>query len=260
MTLLLGLGIVAFALLVVFLYWHISIAEGTYLGKRAVLYMYDRFADRYDGVKEWDDSDEAFFIGDPLTAILQDVNNPLVLDVATGTGRVPVALALTGRFGGRVIALDGARRMLRQAVDRSRDQMKVDWLHADATPLPFGDSSVDVVSCLEALEFLPDPRQALREMARVLRPGGVLLTSNRVGWRARLLPGRAMQREEMVAVLRSLDFSAVKVNPWQVDYDWVLARKTGKQSSIGNGYMAVADLLPDARQAEDGIWDLPNAK
>ena len=50
------------------------------------------------------------------------------------------------------------------------------WVrHADVTALPFGDASLDVVASLDVLEHVPDYATALREFARVLRPGGVLL-------------------------------------------------------------------------------------
>ena len=52
------------------------------------------------------------------------------------------------------------------------------WVrHADVTALPFGDASLDVVASLDVLEHVPDYATALREFARVLRPGGVLLLS-----------------------------------------------------------------------------------
>jgi glycosyltransferase involved in cell wall biosynthesis len=48
---------------------------------------------------------------------------------------------------------------------------------ADAQQLPIEDQSVDTVCCLETLEYVPDPRRALREIQRTLRPGGMLLLS-----------------------------------------------------------------------------------
>ncbi|EPR37170.1 Methyltransferase type 11 [Desulfovibrio sp. X2] len=48
---------------------------------------------------------------------------------------------------------------------------------ANAEALPFADASYDTVLCLEVAEYIPDPAQALREMLRVLRPGGSLIFS-----------------------------------------------------------------------------------
>ena len=49
--------------------------------------------------------------------------------------------------------------------------------HADVTALPFGNAGLDAVASLDVLEHVPDYAAALREFARVLRPGGVLLLS-----------------------------------------------------------------------------------
>ena len=48
----------------------------------------------------------------------------------------------------------------------------IDWRRGDAVALPVDDESVDVVTCQQALQFLPDREAALREMRRVLVPGG----------------------------------------------------------------------------------------
>src|SRR5205823_1097758 len=46
------------------------------------------------------------------------------------------------------------------------------WVQADGTALPVADASVDRLFCDGALEHFPDPTRGLREMARILRPGG----------------------------------------------------------------------------------------
>jgi hypothetical protein len=65
----------------------------------------------------------------------------------------------------------------------------------------------------------------MTEMVRVLRPGGILLATNRTGPSARWLPGRTMKRDVFAAVLESLSLEDVRINAWQVDYDIVWARK-----------------------------------
>lgn len=47
----------------------------------------------------------------------------------------------------------------------------------DAMRMPFGDNSIDTVLCTEVLEHLPDPKQAIDEFARVLKPNGVVITT-----------------------------------------------------------------------------------
>jgi SAM-dependent methyltransferase len=78
------------------------------------------------------------------------------------------------------------------------------------------------------LEFTPDPRAVLVELVRVLRPGGVLLVTNRVGPDARFLPGRAFSRDDFEHLLRDFPLEEIKVRPWQVDYDLVWAVKAGE--------------------------------
>lgn len=81
------------------------------------------------------------------------------------------------------------------------------------------------MTCLEALEFLPDTRAALCECVRVLRPGGLLVTTNRIGWDARLIPGKTLSRQNFRRLLAAFPLESVRVHPWQVDYDLAWARK-----------------------------------
>lgn len=97
-----------------------------------------------------------------------------------------------------------------------------------ADRLAFADGTFDAVTCLEALEFMPDPRKAIAEMVRVLKPGGVLLVSNRVGWEARFLPGRCCGRGRMEKVLATHPLRDIHTQLWQVHYDLIWARKGGK--------------------------------
>ncbi|MFN2168084.1 MAG: methyltransferase domain-containing protein, partial [Anaerolineae bacterium] len=227
-------------------YWQLIIAEGTYLGSRVVARTYDWIARRYDGIKQFNPRDESWFVAGPLLQALAGVEQPLVLDVATGTGRLPLAL-MRERFasaGGRVVGLDLSRGMLRQARAKLLSyRPQVDLVWQDACCLPFDDGTFDAVTCLESLEFMPQPREALAEMVRVLAPGGVLLVTNRVGREARFLPRRAMRRPAFEAALVALALRDVQVRPWQVDYDLALARKEGPGRAAGQGDASLADLL-----------------
>jgi len=131
-------------------------------------------------------------LGLPLARALAVIPNPIVLDVATGTGRLPRAVLRQPGFDGRVIGLDLSRRMLHQATELSAQFAdRTTYLWETALHLPFDDNVFDAVSCLEALEFTPHPHSVLAEIVRVLRPGGVFLVTNRIGKDAKLLPGRA---------------------------------------------------------------------
>jgi ubiquinone/menaquinone biosynthesis C-methylase UbiE len=217
------LGIVALAALT---YWQLDLAEGVYLGRRVVIWLYDRFARRYDAIKQFTDYEEARFLGQPLASALRGLALPLVLDVATGTARLPLTLLRQPNFHGRVVGLDLSRRMLHQAAAKTashQDHLSLLW--KDATGLPFRDAVFDAVTCLEALEFLPDMRVTLAEMTRVLRPGGIMMITNRVGPGARWLPGRTMGREKLTRLLEAMSLQDVQIYAWQVDYDLVWARK-----------------------------------
>jgi hypothetical protein len=62
-------------------------------------------------------------------------------------------------------------------------------------------------------------------MVRVLKPGGVLLTTNRVGWNARLMVGKTFARTAFARLLTNYPLDHVRVERWQVEYDLVWARK-----------------------------------
>lgn len=203
-------------------------AEGSYLGSRAVVFLYDRAAGAYDTVKARSTCHDRRRVALPLARALSDVAHPLVLDVATGTGRVPLLLAHWLLFDGHIIGLDLSSNMLGVARQRMREFRDViSLIRQDALFLSFADNTFDAVSCLEGLELFPRPAKALGEMARVLRPGGVLLISNRVGWEAKLLPGRTFDASRLRAVLHSLSLEEVRIEGWQRSYDLVWARKAG---------------------------------
>ena len=94
-----------------------------------------------------------------------------VLDVACGTGCVARAAARRVGAGGTVVGLDLNEGMLAVA-RRVSAGAPIEWREGDAASLPFPDGSFDVVTCQQALQFFPDRPQALREMRRVLAPGG----------------------------------------------------------------------------------------
>jgi ubiquinone/menaquinone biosynthesis C-methylase UbiE len=215
-------------LLGAFLYWQLIIAEGAYLGSRIVTLLYDWSARAYDRVKGYQPQFERWFLGAPLAKALSTVPNPLVLDVATGTNRLARALLPEESFRGRVVGLDYSRRMLHQATEKTaRWSDRIVYLWKDASHLPFPDDTFEAVACLEALEFMPDPQGVLREMVRVLRGGGILLTTNRIGKDAPLLPGRTYAKETFEELLASLGLEMIRTQVWQEDYDLVWAVKQG---------------------------------
>jgi demethylmenaquinone methyltransferase/2-methoxy-6-polyprenyl-1,4-benzoquinol methylase len=97
-----------------------------------------------------------------------------VLDACCGTGDLALELArLVGR-NGHVTGLDFSAEMLRRAEGKSggEDAAEVDWVRGDATAMPFDAGSFAAATIAFGLRNLPDPEAGLRELARVVRPGG----------------------------------------------------------------------------------------
>jgi len=93
-----------------------------------------------------------------------------LLDVACGTGAVAIGAAERVGATGSVTGVDNNPGMLAVASARSRNEVR--WQAADAQMLPFPDGSFDRVICQLGLQYFPDRLAAMREMHRVLRPGG----------------------------------------------------------------------------------------
>ena len=221
-------GILGLLVLAAVLYWQLIVAEGADLGPRVVALLYDLSAHVYDRIKHFDSGYEQYFLANPLTSALFSFPNPLVLDVATGTARLAHTLFHEVGFRGRIIGVDLSRKMLERAVEKvARWKDRTTLLWDDASRLPFPTETFEAVTCLEALEFLPNPDEVLQEMVRVLRPGGLFLTTNRIGTDAKLMPGRTFTAEEIEAKLQTLSLEMIQVRPWQEDYDLVWALKPG---------------------------------
>ena len=100
------------------------------------------------------------------------------LDVATGTADLALMIARAAP-GSHVTGLDLSREMLAVAERKIADQglsAQIDVVEGNALALPFPDATFDLVTCGFGLRNFPDLPQALREMRRVLRPGGRALS------------------------------------------------------------------------------------
>ncbi|HEY7659524.1 MAG TPA: class I SAM-dependent methyltransferase [Actinomycetota bacterium] len=97
-----------------------------------------------------------------------------VLDVATGTGLVARELA---RRNVRVVGLDQSRAMVERgklAVEARGMQERIRFVLGQAQSLPFPDEAFDAVTFTYLLRYVEDPKATVAELARVLRPGGVM--------------------------------------------------------------------------------------
>ena len=99
-----------------------------------------------------------------------------VLDIAGGTGDLALAFAPKVGPNGRVVHTDINEAMLREGRNRLLDAgVSLPTLVCDAEQLPFADASFDLVTVAFGLRNMTHKEQALREMNRVLKPGGKLL-------------------------------------------------------------------------------------
>jgi ubiquinone/menaquinone biosynthesis C-methylase UbiE len=97
-----------------------------------------------------------------------------ILDAACGNGRYSKFLLRQADGDAVLTSFDLSPAMLRRARVRLHSN-RVTFAVADLTRLPYSDAGFDAAVCGWVLEHLPDPRSGLRELARVLRPGGKLL-------------------------------------------------------------------------------------
>jgi len=93
-----------------------------------------------------------------------------LLEVGCGTGHWSQFLAERGFL---VTGVDLSSGMIREACAKTMPE--VDFLVADAVALPFGDGEFDVAVAITVLEFVADPRGAMKEIVRCVRRGGVLV-------------------------------------------------------------------------------------
>ncbi|MFI5660267.1 class I SAM-dependent methyltransferase [Streptomyces sp. NPDC051684] len=128
---------------------------------------YDEEANRYDATRGGEPRARA--AADAVLALVPE-NAHTLLDLACGTGIVTRHLT---REGLRPFGVDRAAAMLRGAAPRLSGAV----CQADVRRLPFADDTFDAVSAVWLLHLLPDAAPVVAEAARVLRPGGVFVTT-----------------------------------------------------------------------------------
>jgi ubiquinone/menaquinone biosynthesis C-methylase UbiE len=194
-------------------------------------WLYDRWSKKYDAGKRESQLHDAEMLGQPLLEKLKDVPEPFILDFATGTGRLSYALMSQPEFKGRIVALDISQGMVEQAASKlSPYGNRVEWLRQGSMPLPFPDAAFDAVCCLEVLELLPDTGAALNEMSRLLRPGGILLTSRGTEESGR--KAKVKSKEQLTSILQAGGFENILITKWWKLFDRVLGNKKGTSPPV----------------------------
>lgn len=130
---------------------------------------FDRFADRYSS-----------HLPSQFIAMARPEPHERVLDVGTGTGIVALGMAAQTEFRHAILGIDLSAGMLAKA-RLNAEQLglagRVEFLQMDAESLALDDDLLDLVVSLYTLRHLPDPLGALKEMFRVLRPGGRMVVA-----------------------------------------------------------------------------------
>lgn len=229
--------------------------EGVHLGPRVQAWLYDRWSRKYDEGKRESQLHDDEMLARPLLDALRDVPEPFVLDFATGTGRLSYALLHQAEFKGRIVALDLSLGMLEQAATKlgvasttgrqvsirpekhwatqppgAAPLSEVELLRHQSLPLPFPDAAFDAVCALEVLELFPDMDAPLHELTRVLRPGGVLLTSRGTEESGR--KAKVKSAREFSTLLEKHGTEQIQITKWWKLFDRVTAMKHGSSQPV----------------------------
>ncbi|MEZ7898465.1 MAG: demethylmenaquinone methyltransferase [Flaviflexus sp.] len=138
---------------------------------REVAGMFDDVAKRYDITNTVLSLGQVYIWRAAVRDALNITPGMKVLDIAAGTGTSSQVYA---EAGADVVALDFSIGMVQVGKERQPD---MDFIAGDATALPFADNTFDAVTISYGLRNVNDPDLALREMLRVVRPGGTLVVN-----------------------------------------------------------------------------------
>jgi len=175
---------------------------------------------------------------------------PRVLDVGTGTGTLAI-LALERWPGAVVTAVDASDAMLELAADEARRRLpphavvRLERVTAVADRLPFADGIFDVAVSSFVLQLVPSRAAALREVRRVLRPGG------RLAWVTWLVGGERFRADEVVdQVLDDLGFDPPEGDDRSGDLASVAAAASATRRAGFRDVQAAAGTLVHRWQPE----------
>jgi ubiquinone/menaquinone biosynthesis C-methylase UbiE len=131
----------------------------------------------------WVEAPHPFITRDRLREILDPRPGERVLEVGPGTGYYALPVAGWLEPGGRLDVLDVQQEMLDHTLERAREQGigNVAPTLADARSMPYPDATFDAAYLVTVLGEIPDQGAALRELRRVVRPGGRIVVGELFG-------------------------------------------------------------------------------
>jgi ubiquinone/menaquinone biosynthesis C-methylase UbiE len=171
-----------------------------------------------------------------------------VLDVGCGTGASALPAAQAVGPNGLVIGVDLSARLL----DRARDKAKalgrsnVEFLCADMTSLGYPDGHFDAVVSVFSIFFVPDMEGLVRELWRMVRPGGKLAVTT---WGPRIFEPAYSRWLAAIKAERPDLYSAF--NPWDRITDVQSVRRLLQDGGIANPEVDAEDSFQALRSAED---------
>jgi ubiquinone/menaquinone biosynthesis C-methylase UbiE len=192
---------------------------------------------------------------DRLIELLAPHEGMRALDIATGAGHVAAALAATGAD---VTACDLTANMLREAeANLASCGLKAGYVQADALNLPFAEASFDAVAARMAPHHFVDPARFLREVFRVLRPGGSFGLVDQAAPEQKAAAeiintfeklrdpshNRQLSLEEWQSLARTVGFviRSAELYRKQIDFDWW----TSVQNASEEIRLRISSLLGD---------------
>jgi ubiquinone/menaquinone biosynthesis C-methylase UbiE len=163
------------------------------------------------GQRFWVEAPHPFITRARLLDTLQPLPGERLLEVGPGTGYYALDVARALEPGGALELLDVQPAMLDHTLGRAREAgiHNVHGTEADARHMPFEDDSFDAAYLVAVLGEIPDQDAALRELRRVLRPGGRLVVGELFGDPHMVTP-RALRERAVAAGLR---FER-RIGPW----------------------------------------------
>ena len=139
--------------------------------------MFDQIAERYDLINGILSLGIHSRWRDQLIAYLPPKKGLHILDLATGTGDIPLILAKDPRVA-KITGLDLSRNMIHRGIKKVAQrnlENKITLSHGDAVTIPLEDASVDIVTIGFGIRNVSRPETCLKNIHRVLRPGGRVL-------------------------------------------------------------------------------------